>query len=174
MQCGSKVESLPSGGMEIKNPYQEFSNSTMLLYSGKYLQWTLESKTMRKSLNDTARVLASPVILSVFDTAGHRTVHLLSDSGYSDNGMNVFTVWGDVYVRARSDSLTIRSEKLIWNKLAHHVTSDTHVQITTITGDVLRGVGLDADEDFSHWKLLKGVSGKFPNFKERVDKGEGF
>jgi hypothetical protein len=38
----------------------------------------------------------------------------------------------------------------------------------------MRGKGVDAAEDFSSWQFLHDVSGRFPNFKERIDKGDVF
>ena len=63
----------------------------------------------------------------------------------------------------------IKTEKLWWNRDVHRVQSDTLVQIETPQGDVMRGKGLDAAEDFSWWTLKRSVSGEFPNFRERVE-----
>jgi hypothetical protein len=48
------------------------------------------------------------------------------------------------------------------------------VQIETPKGDVLRGKGLVADEDFSTWTLKQNVSGQFPDFKKRIEDKNGF
>ena len=64
----------------------------------------------------------------------------------------------------------IRTERLWWNKGRRKVESDTFVQIET-KGDVLRGKGLDAVEDFDI-SFKSDVSGKFPDFKERMESNE--
>jgi len=46
------------------------------------------------------------------------------------------------------------------------------VQVETTKGDILRGKGLDAVEDFSHFTFKSQVSGQFPDFKRRVEANE--
>ena len=107
----------------------------------------------------------------MFDSVGNATTRVLSDSGSTDGSMESFIVWGNVFIRAR-DSLVIRTERLWWNKGRRKVESDTFVQIETKKGDVLRGKGLDAVEDFSIFSFKSDVSGKFPDFKERMESNE--
>jgi hypothetical protein len=46
------------------------------------------------------------------------------------------------------------------------------VQIETVKGDILRGKGLDAVEDFSRFTFKSQVSGKFPDFKRRMEEND--
>ncbi len=145
----------------------------MISYNGSRKVWILESRHIVKSLADTGHIVGDPVTITVFDSLGRKTSKVLSDSGIADASLKSFTVWGNVFVLAENGT-RVKAQKLFWNQKTHRVTSDTHVQLTTKKGDVLRGKGLDAAEDFSSWEFKQDVSGRFPNFKERVEKGEEF
>jgi hypothetical protein len=85
--------------------------------------------------------------------------------------MESYWVWGDVLIRTR-DSMVVRTEKLKWFKKTRKIESDTYVQIETNKGDILKGKGLDATEDFSHFSFKEDVTGAFPDFKRRMENKE--
>lgn len=157
----------------LSTPYQEFGRSMLNLYSGRHRLWKLETDYMRKTLNDTAKVLVTPVTLTLYDTTSddETNTRVLADSGYTSAERDSFYLWGNVLVR-RKDGLQIRSESLWWNQQTHRVGSDKFVEIKTAKGDVMRGKGLDATESFSSWTLRENVSGVFPNFRQRAE-GDG-
>jgi LPS export ABC transporter protein LptC len=173
LSCGEKKEPAPVSEAVVGQPYQELDSTGMHYYNAGKLQWSLESKHMRKVLADTGHVMANPVKLSVYDSLGKETSRVLSDSGSTDGPMQQFCVWGNVFVRAQN-GVRVKSNKLSWDLKKHLVTSDDYVQLRTINGDILQGKGMEAAEDFSWWKFLHNVSGRFPNFKERIEKGEDF
>jgi LPS export ABC transporter protein LptC len=169
--CGQKKEPAPVSEAVVGQPYQELDSTGMRYFNAGRLQWKLESKHMRKTLADTGHVIGNPVKLTVYDSLGKETTQVLSDSGSTDGPMKQLSVWGNVFVRAQN-GVRVKSNKLNWDVKKHLVTSDDYVQLRTINGDVLQGKGMEAAEDFSWWKFLHNVSGRFPNFKERMDKGE--
>ena len=169
--CGSKKEFLPVAAGVVASPSQVFVKSKLFSYEGKYKRWVLESEHMTKPLDPSATMLVSPVRLSLFDSLGRISTYVLADSGSTNSLLENFLLWGNVYIR-NQDSLVVRSQKLLWHKKNATVTSDTYVQIETKRGDVLRGKGLDAVEDFSRFTFKHDVSGKFPNFKQRMDEND--
>lgn len=171
--CSHKKDMVPVSNIIVGAPYQEIDSTIMCNYSGARKVFSLESNHIVKSLTDTGHILAWPVRISVFDSLGKLTSRILSDSGSSDAAMKVLIAWSNVFVKAEN-GVRVRAQRLVWDQRTHRVTSETYVQITTQKGDVLRGKGLDAAEDFSSWEFKHDVSGRFPNFKERVDKGEDF
>jgi LPS export ABC transporter protein LptC len=173
VSCGKKRETVPVLDTVVEKPYQELDSTAMYYYNTGKLQWKLESKHMKKVLADTGHVVANPVRLCVYDSLGKETSRILSDSGSTDGPMQQFSVWGNVFVHAQN-GVRVKSNKLNWDLKKHLVTSDDYVQLMTVNGDVLRGKGMEAAEDFSWWKFFHDVTGRFPNFKERMDKGEGF
>jgi LPS export ABC transporter protein LptC len=171
--CAQKKETVPVTEEVISQPFQEIDTTTMTYYNGAKIQWKLESKHMKKVLGDTGHVQANPVLLNVYDSLGKEITRVISDSGTVDGAMKQFCVWGNVFVKAQN-GVRVKSQRLYWNLTTHRITSKDYVQIKTIKGDVLQGKGLDAAEDFSWWKFEHDVSGRFPNFKERVEKGGEF
>jgi Protein of unknown function (DUF1239). len=171
--CSHKKDTVPVSNIIVGTPYQEIDSTVMCNYNGARKVFSLESNHIVKSLTDTGHILAWPVKISVFDSLGKLTTKILSDSGSSDAAMKVLIAWSNVFVKAEN-GVRVKAQRLVWDQRTHRVTSETYVQITTQKGDVLRGKGLDAAEDFSSWEFKHDVSGRFPNFKERVDKGEDF
>jgi LPS export ABC transporter protein LptC len=166
--CENKKETLPVSSDKISTPFQEMTNATLYFYTKQYIQWRLEAKYMRKPLTDTGSILVAPVRLTLYDSIGHVRTKVISDSGLTSPSMENFTVWGDVLITTK-DSMIVRTQKLWWVKNTHNVESNTFVQIMTKKGDVLRGKGLNAVEDFSRFSFKSDVSGKFPDFKRRVE-----
>jgi LPS export ABC transporter protein LptC len=170
--CAKKKEVVPVSE-EVGEAYQELDSTAMYFYNGKKIQWKLESKHLKKVLADTGHILGYPVKLYVYDSLGKETSRVISDSGLTDDAMQWFCVWGNVFVKAQN-GVRVKSNKLTWSLKTHLVSSDDYVQLQTLNGDVIRGKGMEAAEDFSWWKFLHDVTGRFPNFKERVEKGEDF
>ena len=158
---------------EVLVPYQEFTSATLFFYDGSVKIRQLDTESMRKYLDSEGKMLVAPVKLSLYDTLGRSGTRILADSGRTNDSMEEFEVWGDVYVRTANGQI-IQTQRLSWNKSAQRVTSNAFVQIQTPKGDVLRGKGLDAVEDFSSWSLRESVSGRFPEFRRRVEQDDGF
>ncbi len=168
LECSSKKESLPICSDTISVPYQVLNHSSLYFYNKQYIQWKLDAEYMRKPITDTGSILVVPVKLTLYDSLGRMKMHVLSDSGTTSPSMEDFTVWGDVLITTK-DSMIVRTQKLWWVKRSRNVESNTFVQIETKKGDILRGKGLNAVEDFSHFSFKSDVSGKFPDFKRRVE-----
>ena len=173
LDCSRKKETAPVSNVTVGTPYQELDTTTIISYNGSRKVFVLESGHIVKSLTDTGHIRGDPVTITVFDSLGKQTSKVISDSGITDASLKEFTVWGNVFVQAQNGT-RVNAERLFWNQKTHRVTSDTYVQLTTKKGDVLRGKGLDATEDFSSWEFKHDVSGRFPNFKERVEQGDEF
>jgi LPS export ABC transporter protein LptC len=167
----SRRESIPVSDQKIEIPVQEFNKTTLYFYNKQYIQWKLDADIMRKSLSDTGKILVVPVRLSLYDSLGKMSSKVLADSGLIANSMQSYEVWGDVFIRTR-EKMVVRSQRLRWFKEKGKIESNTYVQIQTKNGDVLRGKGLDANEDFSRFKFISDVTGKFPDFKRRLENNE--
>jgi|WetSurMetagenome_2_1015567.scaffolds.fasta_scaffold10195_5 LPS export ABC transporter protein LptC len=169
--CARKKETLPLSSDTIMTPYQDLDSTTLFFYEGGIRRWKLEADHMRKPLFDTGSMIVTPVTLTYYDSLGNISTRVLSDSGSTTAALASFTVWGNVFIRNK-DSLIVKTEKLWWVKERRKVESNTFVQIETPKGDVLRGKGLDAVEDFSRFTFKSQVSGKFPDFKRRMDEND--
>lgn len=166
--CNSNKKTVPVSTEGILSPFQEFTNATLHFYNKDLLQWKLEARQMKKILADSGNILVNPVRLTLYDSLGGVRTLLLADSGTVSSVMDSYLAWGNVYIKT-SEGMVVRSQKLEWSKDKRKIESDTFVQIETRKGDILRGKGLDADEDFSHFTFKSEVSGKFPDFKQRLE-----
>jgi len=171
--CGRKKEQVPVSDISVDAPYQELDTASMLFYDGIRKAWQLDAQHIIKSLTDTGHIYGNPIRITVFDSLGKISSKVFADSGSANAKMEMFTVWSNVFVRAEN-GVRVKAERLDWSQSTHRVTSKDFVEITTQKGDVLRGKGVDATEDFSSWSFLHEVSGRFPNFKERMEKGDEF
>ncbi len=167
-ECGRVKDELPPAADSIGVPLQKFAGSTVHIFNKGRLQLKLDAEYMAKPLTDTGSITVVPVRITMYDSTGAASTRVLSDSGTVGSGMDCYHVWGDVFIRTR-DSMEIRTENLRWFKNRKRVESDTFVQIETKKGDVLRGKGLDATEDFSRFSFKSDVTGKFPDFQKRVE-----
>lgn len=170
-QCTGKRDELPVADAGITVPLQEFSGATLHFFNKGYIQWRLDSDYMCKPVGDTGSIIVVPVRLTLYDSLGKISSRVLSDSGKIGSNLQNYNVWGNVYIRTR-DSMLVRTERLRWFKERRRVESDTFVQIETKKGDVLRGKGLDAAEDFSRFTFKSNVTGKFPDFQRRVESND--
>lgn len=169
--CNRQKEDLPLAEEGIDVPLQKFAGTTLHFFNKGYIQWKLNADYMCKPLSDTGSITVVPVRLTLFDSTGVVRSRVLADSGTIGGNMQSYNVWGNVFIRTR-DSMLVRSERLRWFKERQRVESDTFVQIETKKGDVLRGKGLDATEDFTRFSFKSNVTGKFPDFKTRVESND--
>jgi LPS export ABC transporter protein LptC len=171
--CSQKKEHVPVSSESVNSPYQELDTASMLFFTGTHKSWQLDANHILKSLTDTGHILGNPIRITVFDSLEKPSSKILADTGSCDAKMETFTVWSNVFVQAEN-GVRVRAQRLDWSQKTHRVTSQSYVEITTQKGDVMRGKGVDAAEDFSSWQFFHDVSGRFPNFKERIDKGDVF
>lgn len=171
--CSRDDKELPVTADSISTPFQEFDKATLLSYQGSHVKWRLKSMYMRKALSDTGTILASPVVLSLYDSTGATRTRILADSGLTTAQMESFEIWGDAYVKTH-DGLVVRSERLELDNESRQWFSDSIVVITTAKGDRMQGKGFTASESFSRSSFRERVRAKFPNFKERVEQDDDF
>jgi LPS export ABC transporter protein LptC len=169
--CAPKKDPIPVGNEGIDTPVQQFNDAAMYFYNDQRIQWKLDADLMRRPLTDTGSILVVPVRLVLFDSVGAIRTRVIAESGLVAENMESYWVWGDVLIRTR-DSMVVRTEKLKWFKKTRKIESDTYVQIETNKGDILKGKGLDATEDFSHFSFKEDVTGAFPDFKRRMENKE--
>ncbi|MCL2688545.1 MAG: LPS export ABC transporter periplasmic protein LptC [Chitinispirillia bacterium] len=172
--CGSPKETIPVAGEEIiTEPRQEFGGAAFFFYENEIRRWRLDADFMSRPLTDSGRVLVVPVQIMVYDSLGKPATRIVADSGSTDSVMEQFDLWGSVLIRTE-EGMTVKSEQLRWFKDARRVTSDTYVQIETPKGDMLRGRGLEANDNFTRFSFKANVRGKFPDFRKRIEEEDDF
>jgi len=171
--CARKKKTVPVSEASVGAPYQALDTASLLFFNGIHKSWQLDANHIVKSLTDTGHINGNPIRITVYDSLGKPSSKVLADSGSADSRMQTFVVWSNVFVVAEN-GVRVRAQQLNWSQKTHRVTSQSYVEITTQKGDVMRGKGVDAAEDFSSWQFFQDVSGRFPNFRERIDKGDVF
>ncbi|MDR2728579.1 MAG: LPS export ABC transporter periplasmic protein LptC, partial [Chitinispirillales bacterium] len=174
LNCGPQKDTIPVGSEDvITEPRQEFGDAAFFFYENGVKRWRLDADYMSRPLADTGKLVVVPVRIMVYDTLGKPSTRIVADSGSTDSKMEKFDLWGGVFIKTE-EGMTVKSEQLRWFKEKRKVTSDTYVQIETPKGDLLRGKGLDATDDFSRFSFKADVRGKFPDFKRRLEEEDDF
>jgi len=169
--CAPKKDPLPVGEKVISSPHQELTNASLYFYQGNAKRWWLDTDYMSRPLTDTGNITVAPVRITVYDSLGKPSTNILSDSGSSDSKMAIFDLWGRVNIK-NSEGMVVTGERLRWYKDERRITSDTFVQVETKKGDILRGKGLEAMDNFSRFSFNSDVQGVFPDFKRRMEEGD--
>ncbi len=141
---------------------QEITNAIFSAYDDTVKIWTLTTEKMIQD-EEAKQIHLAPVDLNMFNDSGVITTQVESDSGLTTQKMDNFYIWGNVVI-TDEDGNTMKSRSLNWDKKKRLLYSSDYVEIATKSGEVLRGKGFEASEDFSWWEFKKEVSGKFNNF----------
>ncbi len=136
---------------------QEITNAVLTAFDDTTLIWKLTTQKLIQN-ESIKQIHLSPVNLDMFDEGGTVTTHVESDSGLTTEKMDNFYIWGHVVITDK-DGNSMRSRSLSWDKKKRILHSNDYVEIATASGEVLRGKGFEASEDFSWWEFKKDVTG---------------
>ena len=112
---------------------------------------------------------ASPIKLTIFGDSAKINAVLTADSGISNAKTDSLFVWGNVKIDAHSGE-KLSSQTLEWNKNQKLLLSEDVVEISTADGEVIRGRGFRAAENFEWWDFATEVSGNFPSVEAEFQK----
>lgn len=100
-----------------------------------------------------------------YDTTLHVTSTLTSKYAIHKVGKRVMEAKDDVVI-VNDKGEKLNTEHLIWYEDSSKIYSDEFVKITT-EDEIIMGEGMEADQDFSKWKIFK-IKGTI-NVKEEAD-----
>ncbi len=100
-----------------------------------------------------------------YDTSLHVTSTLTSKYAIHNIGKRVMEAKNDVVI-VNDKAEKLNTEHLIWYEDSSKIYSDEFVKITT-KDEIIMGEGMEADQDFSKWKIFK-IKGII-NVKEEAD-----
>lgn len=92
--------------------------------------------------------------IEFYDSLGNVSSTIKANRGYFIKAENVYKVEEDVEVMNYTSGEKLNSEELFWNPKKETVYTDKFVNITTDT-EIIKGVGLTADQDFSNYQMGK-------------------
>jgi LPS export ABC transporter protein LptC len=104
--------------------------------------------------------------LTFLDELGNITTTLRANYGKYDKETDSYLARGNVVVKNIAKNETLETEELRWHKLQRKIRTDKFVKIRT-ADEILTGQGLEANQDFSRYRILK-PAGVF-SVKEKMD-----
>jgi LPS export ABC transporter protein LptC len=92
--------------------------------------------------------------LVFFDKKGQVNNTVRANHGRYIREKDIYIIRGNVVLHNPSKDETLRTEELQWDRRTRKIFTDKFVTIQT-KDEILKGHGLTANQDFSHWKITK-------------------
>ncbi len=140
-------------------PDSELFGATTYLYDGSRKTTQIKTgKIIKYESLDSA--MAYQVNVLIFDSLGTISSTVVGDSGLIKERIAKLELFSNVVVISH-DSIKLETEHLYWNSKTQKIESDVFVTVTK-DGNVMTGVGLEADKDLYPFKILN-ASGTLHN-----------
>ena len=154
--CTEKEEE--AAPVVYKGPMIETTNVETMMSDSARLQVRLTAP-LEQVYENSDRLYPKSLKVFFFDKPGKIVVNTLDAKyGKMDQAKQLYTMRGDVRVANVPQQQTLKTEELFYDKLKHKIYTDTamFVRVQTPT-EVLTGYGLEANEDFSRYKIRRPV-----------------
>ena len=136
-------------------PIEEINDVKLLYSEVAMLKVKLTTPKQFRYANDD-RKYPKPVSIVFYGPAGEEVTTLRSDSGRYSKAKDLYTVMGNVIVINRQKQEKLLTPELNWNPVTKKVFTQKRVTvISQMTGEKLYGTGLDANQDFTNYKIRK-------------------
>ncbi|HEV7349943.1 LPS export ABC transporter periplasmic protein LptC [Telluribacter sp.] len=137
-------------------PIEEVNDVRVLYSENGFLKVEMKTPKQYRFQNED-KVFPDTVNINFFDDTGSTvTTTLRSDSGRYDNTKSLYVVKGNVRVVNSQTQERLSTSELYWNPNTKKVYTDKEVTIEKRkTGDIVKGIGLDAEQDFSQTSIRK-------------------
>lgn len=136
-------------------PIEEINNVQMLYSEAAVLKVKMTTARQLRYQNDD-RKYPEAVNILFFGPAGEEMTTLRSDSGRYDRAKDLYTVMGNVVVINKQKQDKLVTNELNWNPNTKKVFTEKPVTIISkATGETMKGLGLDANQDFSQYSIRK-------------------
>ena len=155
--CDNKKEE-EAAPVVYKGPLAETTNVVILMSDSARLQVRLTAPLMQQYENNDV-IYPKSVLVKSYDKPGKVVVSTLAAKyAKQEGGKQLYTMRGDVRVTNVPQQQTLKTEELFYDKAKRKIYTDTamFVRVQTPT-EVLTGYGLEANEDFSRYKIRRPV-----------------
>jgi len=144
--------------IEYSGPLVETTNVETLVSDSARLQLRLTAP-LEQQYENGDMLYRKSVKVQVYDKPGKLVVNTLDAKfGKLDKGKQLYIMRGDVRVANVPQQQTLRTEELFYDKLKRKIYTDTAMAVRVQTPtEVLTGRGLEANEDFSRYRILRPV-----------------
>ncbi|MGI4862790.1 MAG: LPS export ABC transporter periplasmic protein LptC [Janthinobacterium lividum] len=141
-----------------KGPLVETTNVETLISDSARLQLRLTAP-LEQQYENGDMVYRKSVRVQVYDKPGKIVVNTIEGKfGKLDKNKQLYTMRGDVRVANVPQQQTLKTEELFYDKVKHKIYTDTAMAVRVQTPtEVLTGRGLEANEDFSRYRILRPV-----------------
>ena len=140
---------------QYKGPIEVIDDVKLLYSEDAKLKVKLTTPKQLRYENDD-RKYPQQVDIEFYAPTGETLTTIRSDSGRYDKAKNLYTVIGHVVVVNKKKQEKLLTPELNWNPVTKKVFTESRVTvISQLTGEKLYGVGLDADQDFTNYRIRK-------------------
>lgn len=138
-----------------EGPIEEINDVKMLYSEAALLKVRLTTPKQYRYQNDD-RKYPKTVNIVFYGPTGEEVTTLRSDSGRYNKAKDLYTVMGNVVVINKEKQEKLLTSELNWSPATKKVATDKPVTIFyKLTGERLEGIGLDANQDFTHTVIRK-------------------
>ena len=138
-----------------KGPVEDADNIRVLFSEAGVLKVKLETAKQLKYVSED-KIFPKPITIHFYDINQNETSVLQSDSGRYDARKNLYRVIGHVHVKQIATQQNLFTSELTWDPVGQKTSTDKPVTIESVTtGEVIIGIGLDANRDFSKMSIRK-------------------
>ena len=139
----------------LEGPIESVEGVRLLYSEQAHLKVKLTTRRQFRYLNED-RVYPDTVHIEFYGPAGDITTTLRSDSGRYTKSNDLYTVMGNVVVINRQKQERLLTTELNWHPTTKKIATDKPITvISKLTGEKLNGIGLDANQDFSEYRIRK-------------------
>ena len=143
---------------EYTGPIIAAENITTLFTDSAVLRIKLQAP-VQWELQNKDREFPEGMEVDFFENDSVHTSKLTANYGYFYNDSSLYKAQGNVIINNEKKGETLKTEELFWNTEEQTIYTEKKVRIET-KDEILEGVGLEAKEDFSSYKIKK-ITGTF-------------
>ena len=154
MGCQEKLKSRPEIFTE-DDVAIEVGKSVEILYSDSaVVRVRVKGPVLHNyvDLNDPKQVFPEGVLVDFFNEKGDITSTLTAKNAVRAQKKGVITC-RDSVILVTTKQEKLETEELIWNENDQRLTTNKFVKVSK-PEEVIYGFGLEADQDFSYWRIL--------------------
>lgn len=148
--ASAKIESLSE-----EEPELTFKNINTLYTEDTRPVLRMKAPIQYRYQNGNERYPAG-INIEMFNEEGQLKSTLVADSAVYSDSTRTYTVMGNVVVEGLQDRKKLETNLLNWNKETEDIFTDDSVRITE-GPQILTGVGLRANQDFSNYEILNPI-----------------
>jgi LPS export ABC transporter protein LptC len=158
--CENDMQTVKDVTMRPDLPIRTAHNTEILYSDSAHVKVKLTAPLLDQYIGDNPRiVMPKGVNVSFYNDSLVVTTHLTADSAIRLEKQGVMEAYRKVVVVNRKGE-KLHTEKLIWDEKRRIIYTDKHVLINTADDDILEGEGLEANEDFTNYKIKRPTGDK--------------